>query len=182
MLERIVCVFFLCLTNYYADSQKPNVVLILTDDQGYGDMSCHGNPILKTPELDKLHAESIRLTDFHVNSFCTPSRASLMTGRIASRTGAWRTASGRTMLHTDEITMAQVFKDNGYATGLFGKWHLGDSYPHRPQDRGFEKVLWHKCGGIKQISDYWGNDYFDDFYEEDGVYKQFKGYCTDIWF
>jgi arylsulfatase A-like enzyme len=182
MIRRTLYILFISVSYLQAQTKQPNVVLILTDDQGYGDMSCHGNPILKTPEIDKLHADAIRLTDFHVNSFCTPSRASLMTGRISSRTGAWRTASGRTMLHTDEITMAQVFKDNGYATGLFGKWHLGGSYPHRPQDRGFAKVLWHKCGGITQISDYWGNDYFDDFYEEDGEYKQFKGYCTDIWF
>ncbi|MCZ6673581.1 MAG: arylsulfatase [Verrucomicrobia bacterium] len=163
-------------------TEHPNVILILTDDQGYGDLSCHGNPDIKTPNIDKLYAESVRLTDYHVSHFCTPSRASLMTGRNASRTGAWRTSSGRTMLHIDEVTMAEVFRDSGYATGIFGKCHLGDSYPHRPQDRGFEYTLWHRCGGLTQISDYWGNDYFDDHYERNGVYEKFEGYCTDVWF
>ena len=160
----------------------PNVILILTDDQGYGDLSCHGNPILKTPALDQLYAESVRFTDMHVNSFCTPTRASIMTGRCATRTGAYRTSSARTMMHTDEVTMADVFTASGYVTGLFGKWHLGDSYPHRPQDSGFQNVLWHRCGGVGQISDYWGNDYFDDTYERDGKFEKFEGYCTDIWF
>lgn len=168
--------------SFVMSAGSPNVILILTDDQGYGDLACHGNPHISTPHLDKLHAQSIRLTDFHVSHFCTPSRASLMTGRNASQTGAWRTSSGRTMLHTDEVTMAEVFRDSGYATGIFGKWHLGDSYPHRPQDRGFEDTLWHRCGGLTQISDYWGNDYFDDYYEHNGVFEQFDGYCTDVWF
>ncbi|NRB74895.1 MAG: arylsulfatase [Verrucomicrobiales bacterium] len=170
----------LCPDTAFAD--RPNVILILTDDQGYGDLSCHGNPILKTPALDDLHGESLRFTDFHVNSFCTPSRASLMTGHYATRTGAYRTSSGRTFLHTDEVTMAEIFRDNGYATGIFGKWHLGDSYPHRPYDRGFEDVVWHKAGGVGQLSDFHGNDYFDDHYERNGELESFEGYCTDIWF
>ncbi len=161
---------------------KPNVILIMTDDQGYGDLSCHGNPILKTPNLDKLHAQSVRMTDFHVSSFCTPTRAALMTGRYPGRTGAYRTSSGRTMLHTDERTIANVFADNGYATGMVGKWHLGDNAPHRPQDRGFQDVVWHRCGGVGQASDYWGNDYFDDTYERNGKFEKFEGYCTDVWF
>jgi arylsulfatase A-like enzyme len=165
-----------------AYAKFPNVVLILTDDQGYGDLSCHGNPILETPALDQLHSESVRFTDLHVMPFCTPTRASLMTGRCATRTGAYRTSSGRTMLHTDEVTMAEVFQANGYSTGIFGKWHLGDSYPHRPQDRGFRTTLWHRCGGVGQASDYWGNTYFDDTYEHNGKFEKFAGYCTDIWF
>lgn len=165
-----------------AKARKPNVVLILTDDQGYGDLSCHGNPLLKTPELDRLHADSIRFTDMHANPFCTPTRAALMTGHYATRTGAYRTSAGRDRMHSDEKTMAQFFGDSGYATGLFGKWHLGDNYPHRPQDRGFQEVLWHRCGGIGQSADYWGNDYFDDTYERNGKFEKFKGYCTDIWF
>ena len=163
-------------------ASPPNVILILTDDQGYGDLACHGNPILKTPGLDELHAESVRLTDFHVMPFCTPTRASLMTGRSATRTGAYRTSSGRTMMHIDEVTMADVFAASGYATGIFGKWHLGDNYPHRPQDRGFGTTLWHRCGGVGQASDHWGNDYFDDIYERNGEFEQFEGYCTDVWF
>ena len=162
--------------------RQPNVVFILTDDQGYGDMSCHGNPILRTPELDRLHAESIRFTDMHVNPFCTPTRAALMTGRYATRTGAYRTSAGRDRMHPDEKTMANFFGDSGYATGIFGKWHLGDNYPHRPQDRGFQEALWHRCGGIGQSGDHWGNDYFDDTYERNGRLEKFGGYCTDIWF
>jgi len=165
-----------------ADPNKPNVILIMTDDQGYGDLSCHGNPILKTPNIDKLHAESVRFTDFHVSSFCTPTRAALMTGRYPGRTGAYRTSSGRTMLHTDEKTIANVFSQGGYVTGMVGKWHLGDNAPHRPQDRGFQDVVWHRCGGIGQASDFWGNDYFDDTYERNGKFEKFEGYCTDVWF
>ncbi len=162
--------------------EKPNVIVVMTDDQGYGDLSCHGNPILKTPNLDKLHSESIRLTNFHVSPFCTPTRAALMTGRYPGRTGAYRTSSGRTMPHTDEKTIANVFAENGYVTGMVGKWHLGDNAPHRPQDRGFQDVTWHRCGGIGQASDYWGNDYFDDVYERNGKFEKFEGYCTDVWF
>lgn len=154
----------------------------MTDDQGYGDLACHGNPILKTPNLDAFHNESVRFTNFHVSPFCTPTRAALMTGNNPGYTGAYRTSSGRTMLHRDEKTIANLFSDAGYATGMVGKWHLGDNAPHRPQDRGFQDVVWHRCGGIGQASDYWGNDYFDDIYERNGTFEKFEGYCTDVWF
>ncbi|WP_222846225.1 arylsulfatase [Pontiella sulfatireligans] len=163
-------------------ASKPNVVFVLTDDQGYGDLGCHGNPVLKTPNLDRLHEQSIRFTDFHVSSFCTPTRGALMTGRDPGHNGAYRTSSGRTMLHTDEKTIADFFADSGYVTGMVGKWHLGDNAPHRPQDRGFQDVLWHRCGGIGQASDYWGNDYFDDTFERNGTFEKFTGYCTDVFF
>ena len=104
-----------------AAPKKPNVILIMTDDQGYGDLSCHGNPVLKTPNLDRLHAQSIRLTDFHVGPTCSPTRAALMTGRYCNRTGVWHTIMGRSLLRKDEVTMADVFADNGYRTGFFGK-------------------------------------------------------------
>lgn len=162
--------------------QKPNVIFILTDDQGYGDLGCHGNPILKTPNLDSLYNESTRFTDFHASPLCTPSRGALLTGRDPGRNGAYRTSAGRSILHTEERTLGNLFADNGYATGMFGKWHLGDSAPHRPQDYGFQDVVWHRCGGIGQVSDYWGNDYFDDVYERNGELEQFEGYCTDVWF
>ncbi|MDQ8183582.1 arylsulfatase [Pelagicoccus sp. SDUM812005] len=167
---------------------RPNVILVMTDDQGYGDLGCHGNPILKTPELDKLHSESVRFTDFHVSPFCTPTRAALMTGNHPAYTGAFRTSSGRTLMHPDEKTVAHLFSENGYATGMVGKWHLGDNAPHRPQDRGFQEVLWHRAGGVGQAPDYWGNDYFDDTYErastdnKKGTFEKFEGYCTDVWF
>lgn len=163
-------------------ADKPNVIVIMTDDQGYGDMSCHGNPILKTPNIDQLYAESVRFTDFHVSPYCTPTRASLMTGRYAARTGAYRTSSGRTSLHAREKTLGDLFTQNGYASGIFGKWHLGDCAPSRPMDCGFEQSVWHRCGGLTQISDYWTNDYFDDTYLVGDRWKSFEGYCTDVWF
>ena len=98
-------------------ADHPNVVIVMTDDQGYGDLSAHGNPVLKTPHLDRMHEESVRFTDFHVSPFCTPTRAALMTGRYPARTGAFRTSSERTMLHTDERTIANVFAGAGYVTG-----------------------------------------------------------------
>ena len=166
--------------------KRPNVILIMTDDQGYGDLACHGNPVIKTPNLDRLYAESIRFTDFHVSPFCTPTRAALMTGRYPARTGAYRTSSGRSNLHHDEITMARYFADAGYATGMIGKWHLGDNAPCRPQDRGFQDVLWHKGGGIGQAPDFYGNCQVDDTYERHKSGKtrmeKFTGYATDVWF
>ncbi|MEO0415802.1 MAG: arylsulfatase, partial [Verrucomicrobiota bacterium] len=167
---------------YLSAEERPNVIIVMTDDQGYGDLSCHGNPVLKTPHLDQFHAESVRFTDFHVSSFCTPTRAALMTGNHPGVTGAYRTSAGRTMLHESERTVADLFSENGYMTGMVGKWHLGDNAPHRPQDRGFQDAVWHRCGGIGQASDYWGNDYFDDTYERNGAFEKFEGYCTDVWF
>ena len=163
-------------------ARRPNVVLINTDDQGYGDLGCHGNPVLKTPHLDRLYSQSVRLTNFHVDPTCSPTRAALMTGRYSTRTGVWHTVMGRHMPRTDNIMMPQVFADNGYRTAIFGKWHLGDSYPYRPHDRGFHFALTHGGGGIGQIPDFWGNDYFDDTYFHNDLPKKFDGYCTDIFF
>ena len=174
--------FLLLFSGSVLQAAKPNVILIMTDDQGYGDLSCHGNPTLQTPNLDRLHAQSFRFTDFHVAPFCTPTRAALMTGRYPARTGAYRTSSGRTSLHQREKTLGDLFTRNGYATGVFGKWHLGDCAPSRPMDKGFERSVWHRCGGLTQISDYWGNDYFDDTYLVGDRWKKFDGYCTDVWF
>jgi len=165
-----------------AQEKRPNVILILTDDQGYGDLACHGNPSIRTPNLDKLHGESVRLTDFHVSPLCSPTRASLMTGRDPVRTGVWGTTWGRSLLRKDETTMADVFARSGYRTGHFGKWHLGDNYPFRPGDRGFQEVLRHGGGGVGQTPDYWGNDYFDDTYFHNGKPRKYTGYCTDVWF
>lgn len=179
----VLLVQIICATELQAEtSDRPNIVLILTDDQGYGDLSCHGNPTLSTPNLDALYEESVRLTDFHVAPFCTPTRAALMTGRYPARTGAYRTSSGRTSLHEREKTLGDLFTVNGYATGIFGKWHLGDCAPSRPMDCGFERSVWHRCGGLTQISDYWGNDYFDDTYLVGDTWTKFDGYCTDVWF
>ena len=162
--------------------KRPNVILVMTDDQGYGDLACLGNPFVKTPNTDKLHTQSVRLTNYHVSPTCSPTRAALMTGRYNNRVGVWHTVMGRSQLRADETTMADVFKTSGYATGHFGKWHLGDNYPFRPMDRGFDTAVWHGGGGIGNTQDYWGNDYYDDWYCHNGEWKQHEGYCTDEWF
>lgn len=162
--------------------RKPNVVFVITDDQGYGDMGCTGNPIIQTPNMDKLYEESIRFTDFHAGPTCAPSRAGLMTGHYHNSTGVWHTIGGRSLLRKGEVSLANIFRANGYHTGIFGKWHLGDCYPYRPHDRGFEEAIVHGGGGVGQTPDYWGNDYFDDTYFDKGVPRKFEGYCTDVWF
>ena len=162
--------------------KRPNVVLVITDDQGYGDLAAHGNTMIETPIMDRLHSQSVRLNNFHVDPTCSPSRSALMTGRYSCRVGVWHTIMGRSILRRDEITMADVFAGSGYRTAMFGKWHLGDNYPYRPQHRGFHEVLCHGGGGVGQTPDYWGNDYFDDTYFRNGEPEKFEGYCTDIWF
>jgi arylsulfatase A-like enzyme len=161
---------------------RPNVVLVLTDDQGYGDLSCHGNPILKTPNLDKLYAESTRFTDYHVAPMCTPTRGELLTGKQAFRNGAVFVCQGKSMIRRGIPTMAEMFRAGGYTTGHFGKWHLGDNNPYRPQDRGFDETVHHGAWGITSMADYWDNDYFDDTYEHNGKLEKYEGYCTDVWF
>jgi len=163
-------------------SKHPNVILVLTDDQGYGDLSSHGNPDLKTPNLDKLREQSIRFTDFHVAPMCTPTRGQLMSGLDALRNKARHVCGGLTMLRQDVPTMGNIFAASGYQTGIFGKWHLGDSYPYLPQYRGFSETLHHKSWGITSAADYWGNDYFDDTYYHNGRLEKYEGYCNDVWF
>lgn len=161
---------------------QPNVVLIVTDDHGYGDVSCHGNPYLDTPNLDRLHDEGISLDDYHVDPYCTPTRAALMTGRYSVRVGAWAVTEGRQLLNADEVTMADVFAASGYRTGMFGKWHLGDPYPYAPRYRGFQDTVHHLAGGVGEIGNPVGNDYFDDTYYRNGTPEKFEGYCTDVFF
>lgn len=162
--------------------RKPNVILVLTDDQGYADLGCTGNPWIKTPNIDKFYEQGVRFNDFHVQPLCTPTRGALMTGRRPVRNGAWATCWGRSILRKDETTMADVFKTNGYHTGMFGKWHLGDNYPYRPFERGFDRTVAHQGGGVGQTPDFWGNNYFDDSYFHNGQVRKYEGYCTDIWF
>lgn len=161
---------------------KPNVVFILTDDQGYWDLHSQGNPYLRTPQMDRLRDDSVRFTNFHVSPSCAPSRAGLMTGRYPDATGVWHTISGRSLLNLEETTVAQDFHAAGYRTAIFGKWHLGDNYPYRPQDRGFDEVVVIGGGGDSQTPDYFGNDYTDDTYLHNGRYEKYKGFCTDVWF
>lgn len=163
-------------------AERPNVLFIITDDQGYGDLSCHGNPVLETPHLDALHAVSARFTDFHVSPTCSPSRGALMSGRYTNRCGPWHTIMGRSILFEGEATLGAAFSAGGYATGMFGKWHLGDNYPYRPEDRGFERVVRHGGGGVGQTPDVWDNAYFDDAYFCDGRIEKREGFCTDVFF
>ncbi len=178
-------VFLLLLVFVFAKSafaERPNVIVVMTDDQGYGEFSCHGNPIAKTTNIDALAAQSLRMTDFHAAPMCTPTRAQLMTGLDAFRTSAINVSSGRTLLNPKLKTMADVFGDAGYRTGIFGKWHLGDNYPFRPGDRGFQEALWFPSSHINSVPDFWDNDYFDDTYIHQGVRKKYSGYCTDVFF
>lgn len=160
----------------------PNVLLVMTDDQGYGDLACHGNPVLRTPNLDALHGRSVRLENYHVSPTCAPTRSALLTGRYTNITGAWHTIQGRSLLDPREVTMADCFRASGYRTGIFGKWHLGDNLPCRPQDRGFDEVLIHGGGGIWQTPDYFGNDYDGDTYRHNGKLEKHQGFCTGVWF
>jgi len=164
-----------------ASAKQPNVIVIMTDDQG-NNVGFQGNPHVTTPHIDKLAEQSVRLTNFHQMPMCTASRAALMTGKYAEQTGAWRTSLGRTLMRGDNFTIAEAFQTHGYATGQFGKWHLGDNWPMRPQDQGFDEVVGLRCGAVGQIADYWGNDYFDDTYYHNGEPKQYEGYCTDAFF
>ena len=124
-----------------ARGDRPNVVLIITDDQGYGDLGVHGNPKIHTPNLDRLAGESVQLDRFYVSPVCSPTRSSLLTGRYNYRTGVVDTFLGRAMMHPDEVTLAEMLGAAGYRTGIFGKWHLGDNYPLRPIDQGFQEAL-----------------------------------------
>ncbi|RMD85220.1 MAG: Cerebroside-sulfatase, partial [Lentisphaerae bacterium] len=162
--------------------KRPNVILVLTDDQGYGDLGCCGNPWIQTPNIDRFARESVRCHDFHVSPLCTPTRGAIMSGRRPIRNGAWATAWGRSLLNLGELTLAEAFAYNDYRTGMFGKWHLGDNFPYRPQDRGFQHVVAHKGGGVGQTPDFWGNCYFNDTYFHNGTPQKHTGYCTDIWF
>lgn len=182
------CLLFALVTGWAisapaAEAQRPNVILIMIDDMGYGDLSCHGSPFIKTPHLDALHASSVRLTSFHVAPMCSPTRGQLLTGLDAMRNGSTIVAGSRMMVRTDAPMLPAHFAAAGYATAIFGKWHLGENYPHRPQDRGFQETLWFPLQEIGSFSDYWCNDYFDPVLRgRDGKVHETKGYCTDILF
>jgi arylsulfatase A-like enzyme len=164
-----------------ATAAGPNVVLVMSDDQGFGDLGLHGNDKIQTPTLDRFGREGIQLTRFYVCPVCAPTRASLMTGRYHYRTGVIHTSRGGALMHGDEVTIAELLKAAGYRTGIFGKWHLGDTYPMRPQDQGFEQSLIHTSGGIAQPPDA-DNSYFNPRLRRNGEVVQTRGYCTDVFF
>ena len=166
---------------------RPNIIFILTDDQGYGDISAHGNPILKTPNLDRLHREGVRFTDFHVSPTCSPTRSALLTGRHEFKNGVTHTIYERERLTLKATTLAEVLKAAGYRTGIFGKWHLGDEPRYWPNRRGFDEMFIHGAGGIGQTypgscGDAPGNSYFNPAVLHNGRFVRTEGYCTDVFF
>lgn len=190
-MAKIFAVLLVVVTTAFA-TDKPNVLLIMTDDQGYGDIGAHGHPFLKTPNLDRLYTEGIRFTDFHVAPMCSPTRGQLMTGVDAMKNGATAVCQGRSMVREEIPMLPKYFADAGYATGIFGKWHLGDSYPHRPQDCGFQEVLSFRAWGLPSLASNWensranpngrGDPYTDPMLEHNGVDTLYPGYSGDIWF
>ena len=161
-------------------TDRPNVLIIFTDDQGFGDLGCHGNPDIETPAIDRFYTQATRMTQFYAQPVCTPARACLMTGRHHFRTRAIDTFMGRAMMDPEEVTLAEAFGAGGYKTGIFGKWHLGDNYPMRAIDQGFGEALVHRGGGIGHFSDGPHNTYSDPILQLNGAPKQYHGYCTDI--
>lgn len=151
---------------------KPNILLILTDDQGYGDLGIHGNEWVKTPNLDRLARESARFDRFYVSPLCAPTRASLLTGRYHLRTGVVSVSNGLETMNSEEYTLAELLLDQGYRTGIFGKWHNGQHHPNHPLSQGFEVFTGFSAG-------HWSN-YFDAHLEKNGEELSFEGYLPDI--
>lgn len=167
-----------------ANADRPNIILIVTDDQGWGDLSCHGNPVIETPHIDQLAARGAELTRFYVSPVCSPTRACLMTGRYNYRTRVIDTYRGRSMMEPAEVTVAELLRHAGYATGIFGKWHLGDCYPLRPQDQGFDEAVVIRGGGLGQPSDPPENEgrYTNPILWRNGQQFTAAGFCTDVYF
>ncbi len=192
MIKRLV----LCLLAFLSfssatcaslDGIRPNIILVMTDDQGYGDLGCHGHPFLKTPNLDKLYSQSTRFTDFHVSPTCAPTRSALMSGRAPFKNGVTHTILERERMTLKAVTIAQVLKKAGYSSGIFGKWHLGDADPYQPENRGFDETFIHGAGGIGQNfpgtqGGVPGTGYFDPFIKHNGRIVKTHGYCTDVFF
>ena len=166
---------------------KPNIILVMTDDQGMGDLSCMGNEVVKTPRIDAFSKKAKRFTDFQVSPTCAPTRAALMSGRVAFKNGVTHTIMQRERMALTTFTMSQALKTAGYATGIFGKWHLGDEEEYLPTSRGFDEVLIHGAGGIGQVAfgDFPPNKenlYFDNVLLHNDTIVQTKGFCTDLFF
>ncbi len=177
----------LALTLNAAPGSRPNIVLVMPDDIGYGDFACHGNPVVKTPAVDRLWKESVRFTRFHVSPTCAPTRAALLTGRHEFKSGVTHTIFERERLAVDAVTLAEVLKAGGYRTGIFGKWHLGDERAYWPDRRGFDEVYIHGAGGIGQTyagscGDVPGNSNLNPVLLHNGRFEKTEGYCTDLFF
>ncbi len=167
------------------EASLPNIILIMTDDQGYGDLGVTGNEYISTPHIDEFASRSTHFTNFHVDPVCAPTRSALMTGKFYLRTGVYDTFNGGAIMDPDEITIAEILSAKGYETGIFGKWHLGDNYPGRPSDQGFAQSLVHKAGGIGQPGDLDNfprpdSSYFDPVLYQNNKAVKTSGYCTDV--
>jgi arylsulfatase len=182
-LRRIFAALFLVFAFgiAHAAAAKPNFLIVLVDDAGYGDFGCHGHPFLKTPNIDRLHDESVRFTDFHVAPMCTPTRGQLLTGMDALRNAAASVTAGRAFIRPGITTLPDQLAKAGYGTGIFGKWHLGDSYPHRPMDRGFQTAVWLKGWGFTSAPEF-NNTLMDGRCYRGAEDSHFKGYVTDFCF
>ncbi len=189
----VVFIFFLSVPYVRAAAAKPlqgsrpNIILVITDDQGYGPVGRHGHPWIKTPNLDSMYDKSVRFTRFLVAPTCAPTRSALMTGRHPMRNGVTHTILERERMTLKATTLPQVLKSAGYTTGIFGKWHLGDEEPYQPHQRGFDEALIHGAGGIGQAykcscADAPGNKYFNPTLRYNGSFVRTTGYCTNLFF
>ncbi len=190
LLLHLLAVFLICCTPLLASElsgTRPNIVLIMTDDQGYAPVGAHGHPWLKTPNLDTLHATSTRFDRFLVSPTCSPTRSAIMTGRHPMQNGITHTILERERMTLDATILPQILKTAGYTTGVFGKWHLGDEEPYQPHQRGFDETFIHGAGGIGQAyacscADVPGNKYFNPVIRHNGSFVQTEGYCTNLFF
>ena len=156
----------------HAQSDRPNVVIFLADDAGWGDYRYNGNTMVRTPQIDSLAHKGVSLERFYVSPVCSPTRAEFLTGRYHPRTGVRGVSTGRERLDLDEKTVADAFKKAGYATGAFGKWHNGSQWPYHPMARGFDEYFGHTSG-------HWG-EYFDAPLEHNGRMVRTSGYIVDV--
>jgi len=187
---RFICPFLFALllsVCAFAKADQPNIVLVITDDQGYPEVSAHGNTHLNTPNLDRMHREGVRLENFHVDPTCAPTRGAIMAGRPAFYCGITHTVLERERLRLDVQTLPEALRSAGYATCMTGKWHLGDEKEYRPRQRGFDEVFQHGAGGIGQsfpgtCGDAPKNSYFGPWVLHNGTFKKTEGYCTDEFF
>ncbi len=169
---RLTVLLFLTLVTVLSAAEKPNVLLIVIDDQGYGDFGFTGNPQLQTPVLDALAKQSARFERFYVTPFCSPTRAALLTGRYGLRGGVHGVARGQETMRTEETTIAELLRDAGWRTGLFGKWHNGENFPYTPNGQGFDEALGFNLG-------HW-NNYFDPRLRHNAEWAQGRGYITEV--
>lgn len=186
-MKRFILIVFVVFNSCYSPikNKTPNVIIIMTDDQGFGDLGINQNPNIITPNIDKFANKSIQFNNFFVSPVCAPTRSSLMTGRYSLRTGVRDTYNGGAIMSNNETTIAEILREANYATGIFGKWHLGDNYPFRPSEQGFDESLIHLAGGIGQVGDftnYFKGDtsYFDPILWKNNKQNQYEGYCSDI--